>query len=246
MKVILISGWANSAAAMEPLAAAMRGDGNIECVDLHTLEEIGTRFSAGDGVSAYAAGLLHLMGHTSEPCVVGGWSMGGLVAQEAFAANPAAFAGLMFFGSTPKFCMGDGYTHGTPAKVVDGMKFMLKKSPEQVLSAFYAECSGFAKDQGKWRDLFMDTALGLGADVLRRGLDYLKASDFRKASGVITCPAIVFHGARDLVIPVKAGRDLARLCGAEFISIKGGHHDLVLSSTDAVGLKAGRFLTEAF
>ena len=209
MKVILISGWANSASAMTPLAAAMGSCWNAECVDVHTLEEIGRRFPSTAGISDYASGLLHLMEHTSEPCVVGGWSMGGLVAQEAYSVSPAGFAGLMFFGSTSKFCMGDRYAYGTPVKVVNGMKFMLTKTPEKVLSAFYAECAGFAKDPGVWRDLFVDTALALSLDGLKRGLDYLKTSDFRAAATLITCPVIVLHGSRDLVIPVKAGRELA-------------------------------------
>lgn len=246
MKVILISGWANKAAAMEPLASVMAGRDNIECVDLHTLEEIGFRFPAGAGVSAYASGLVYMLERAAEPCVVGGWSMGGLVAQEAYAVVPKRFAGLMFFATTPKFCMGDGYTHGAPAKVVDGMMFMLRKAPEQVLTAFYSECSGFSKEQEKWRELFVRTALGFGQDILRRGLNYLKASDFRSIAAEVKCPAIVFHGSRDLVISVRAGRDLAKECGAEFVTIKGGHHDLVLSATERIGLKAAQFLRERF
>lgn len=246
MKLFLISGWANTATAMEPLASVMDGPWDIECVDLHTLEEVGTRFPAGEGISPYAAGLLYLIENSQAPCVLGGWSMGGLVAQEAYSVRPDGIAALMFFGSTPKFCIGDGFRHGTAAKVVDGMKFMLKKAPEQVLTAFYGQCSGFAKDQDQWRDLFIDTALGLGEKVLGRGLDYLKASDFRESSAAITCPAIVFHGSRDQVIPVKAGRELAEICKAEFVSIKGGHHDLVLSSTEQIGLKAAQFLRERF
>ena len=88
--------------------------------------------------------------------------------------------------------------------------------------------------------------MALGPDSLTRGLDYLKGSDFREASAGIKCPAIVFHGSRDLVIPVKAGRALAKLCGAGFVSIKGGHHDLVLSATEEIGQRAARFLAEVF
>jgi pimeloyl-[acyl-carrier protein] methyl ester esterase len=231
MRVILISGWANAASAMEPLAAMLGAE--VECVDLSALERVGDSFSA-NGASAYAAGLIHLMGQG--PCVVGGWSMGGLVAQEAYRLMPRLFAGLMFFSSTPKFCEGDGFGPGTPMRVVDGMRVMLKKSPEKVLQGFYAQCSGSAGESD------LSYALGLGAQELGRGLDYLTASDFR--DGRIDCPSLVFHGSRDLVIPFKAGRELASICGAAFVPVKGGHHDLVLSATDEVGAKAADFLRE--
>lgn len=245
MKVIFVSGWANAAEAMDPLASMLADHWAIDCVDLHSLEELGSKFPLA-GISTYAAGLLAWMHRVGEPCVVGGWSMGGLVVQEAVAVSPAVFAGLLFFGATPKFCMGDGFVYGTPITAIDEMKSMLKKAKEPVLRAFYCECAGLAKGQGKGCDVFMDAAMALGDEVLARGLDYLKSSDFREAIAKINCPSLVFHGSRDLVISPKAGRELARLCRADFITIKGGHHDLVLSATEQIGLKVHCFLQENF
>ncbi len=245
MKIILISGWASLAEFMEPLAKFFQNDFSVECLDLATLASIGNKFPAGSDVSPYAAGLLFVMENAQEPCVVGGWSMGGLVAQEAYAKNPSNFAGLMFFGTTPKFCVGDSFLYGTLASAVDAMSAMLEKAPDQVLTAFYAESTGFSTDS-KRCDEYIKMAESIGIEELKRGLRYLIETDCREAAESIDCPSIVFHGSRDLVIPLKAGKELAKLSNSEFVTIKGGSHDLVLSATEQIGLKAAAFLQENF
>ncbi len=41
----------------------------------------------------------------------------------------------------------------------------------------------------------------------------------------VRIPALVIHGAEDAIVNVGRGRELARLCGAEFIELPGGGHE---------------------
>jgi pimeloyl-[acyl-carrier protein] methyl ester esterase len=71
--------------------------------------------------------------------------------------------------------------------------------------------------------------------ALDEGLERLRATDLREETSALAIPALVIHGARDRIVPVEAGRWLARtLPGARLVEFPDCAHLPFVSNRDAV------------
>ncbi|EMI54944.1 biotin biosynthesis protein (BioH) [Rhodopirellula sallentina SM41] len=143
---------------------------------------------------------------TDRPCVLAGWSIGGMLALEA-ATGVADGSMLCLIGSTARFVAGDDTPHGVPMAEVRSMSISFRRKPEETLANFdvqaalphdlIARAEPFDGDQDDCRKL---------AD----GLKYLRDADLRETASRVRVPTLILHGQEDRVISVDAADDLSR------------------------------------
>jgi 3-oxoadipate enol-lactonase len=81
-----------------------------------------------------------------------------------------------------------------------------------------------------------------GGHGMRRQLDAGRGYDVRGRLPGLNLPTLVLHGRRDLIVPVAASRQLARLiAGAEFGLMPGGHLGVLRVRADAYAERIDAF-----
>lgn len=170
--VLIISGWAHGIDAITPM-----GDTLSERFDVQLLT---------------GAQILNDQSIPSADYIVTG-SMGGLLAMEWL---PKSCRQLVLVSSTAKFCADEGYSYGTPEKVMRRMILQLKRNPEAVLEQFYKNVH--------YPHPPISTQPGCSQDELLAGLEYLLSSDLRPQIPNLKIPVLLLHGNDDRIIPSSA------------------------------------------
>lgn len=147
------------------------------------------------------------------PVLLGGWSLGGMVALELAAKSSVPVERLLLLATTPRFTAAADWPHGLPATQVRALRRSLERRFEATLGDFFA--LSFAEgevDAARLRAIraFAVRPGGLpDREAAAAFLDLLAAQDQRGLLPGIACPTLVVHGLLDRVTPVGAGRALA-------------------------------------
>jgi pimeloyl-[acyl-carrier protein] methyl ester esterase len=143
--------------------------------------------------------------------VVGGWSLGAMVALSAAGRLGADAAGLLLLSATPRFTAGDGWQAGLPVEQVDGLAARLRISPAKALTRFFGSCFVEGELPGDARAAALATLLSDPPDPASAlaGLGALAAGDLRPILPR-AAPALLVHGERDVVVPPGASEAMAR------------------------------------
>lgn len=207
----LLHGWSLSGAAFGELAGLLDG-WRLLLPDLpghgrSSPPAAATLSSLADDVGAWLAAV------APGPILLGGWSLGGMVALELAARKAVPVERLLLLATTPRFTSASDWPHGLPATQVRALRRNLERRFEATLGEFFAMT--FAADEadpGRLREI-RSVAVRPGGLPDRRAaadlLGLLAEQDQRPLLPGIACPALVVHGTADRVTPVAAGRALA-------------------------------------
>ncbi|MDT8375166.1 MAG: alpha/beta fold hydrolase [Mariprofundaceae bacterium] len=163
---------------------------------------------ASDWIKAIAGQL------PESPCIIIGWSLGGMIAMQLAIKFPEKVAALALVSTTPCFCMKNGWKHGCSNELLQTFKSGIETNAEKTMRRFFAlmfqgdgisrqACNDIAR-------IAFDRANPATEAGLRRGLEQLEQLDLRRQLSQIMQPALVMHGEKDAVVPCRAGRQLAR------------------------------------
>jgi len=226
LPLILIAGWGHTGEAMLRLKAALAGhpmaghpmaghpmDGYP--IQVTSTGELWQTQSSGalpraPGLSRYAVGLHNLLATFGGRVGVIGWSMGGIVALETVREYPELLQRLVIISGTARFSAGNDALPGVSASVLRAMARGLRRTPDNVLAAYYAKVH--APQSGPVaaavpRDLAIAQ---LDCSELLQGLDYLQRMDVWNGLEKHTVPTLVVHGREDRIVPWQAGERLSR------------------------------------
>lgn len=162
--------------------------------------------------------------HGIDRAVIAGESLGGLVCQQAVLRDPSRFRGLILVGSSPR----------TPPQRDDAAyEFMRRDWPGHV-AGFVAACLPEA-DARPLHRFGRGTLLPAGPEA---GVQMYNANaGLALDVEAITIPALVVHGARDTIIPLERGRELARrIPGATLEVLDDAGHVPIITRPDTVAL----------
>lgn len=234
MRLVLVSGWAHPANALQPVAEALNGSHERCPVSITAL---------GAAADSLAAALADIVNNAAGPCAVIGWSTGAIVTLDMLARGLAEPACTALISPTARFCSADGYPHGVRPSALRAMQAGLRKRPDETLSAFFRECAF----PGPLPDVVIEhrlsEALAQGAAALSSGLAYLADTDLREALPGIGTPALVIHGEEDRIIPAAAGRFVAdRLPSSELTVYDNAGHDLPSTHAERTAAAVSAFL----
>ena len=149
----------------------------------------------------------------SQPAIVIGWSLGGLVAQQFALDFPEKVLRLGLIGSSPKFLADDNWP-GIKPEVLGLFASQLVKSHNKTIERFLA-IQALGSDTAKQdikqiRDLVL-AAQEPEAVALSEGLKLLETQDLRARWNSLHCPIYCLFGRLDSLVPNRAIELIAEL-----------------------------------
>jgi pimeloyl-[acyl-carrier protein] methyl ester esterase len=149
----------------------------------------------------------------TEPAVLIGWSLGGMLALQLAAAMPERVAALALVATTPRFRTRGDWPHGCEDSTFRAFAQGVEAhSPKQLGRFFALMLQGDALPRRRTNELAraaIDRDQPPTPAGLAGGLELLETLDLRPQLAGIGQPAWVAHGDGDTIIPPAAGRYLA-------------------------------------
>jgi len=164
----------------------------------------------------------------SEPVVLVGWSLGGMLGLRLAHNHAARIDGLVLLSTTPCFRQQTDWEHGCAEEVFERFRESLEADALRLLDRFFAlmlqgdeldrrQCLGIVRQA-------VDRRHPASQAGLRSGLHLLEGLDLRAALPDIRVPTLVVHGSADAVTPVGAAQYLAaHLPVATLCILQAGH-----------------------
>jgi pimeloyl-[acyl-carrier protein] methyl ester esterase len=231
--LVLLHGWAMHGGILAPLAAQLRERWTLHVVDLP-----GHGHSRDDAtpltLDAIATALLARV-----PAAVWlGWSLGGLVAQQAALAAPERIRGLVAIASPPRFVAAADWPDGVDATLFERFGDELAADWRGTVERFLAlEVIGSEHARDDLRAL-RGQLFDRGEPAPRAladGLALLKGSDLRARLPALAGPSLWIGGRRDrLVAPAAVQAAAALAPGGRAVLIPGAGHAPFLHHAAAI------------
>jgi pimeloyl-[acyl-carrier protein] methyl ester esterase len=209
--MVLLHGWSLSGAAFSELAGLLDGF-RVLLPDLpghgHSSPPSPATLPAlADDLAAWLTAVV------PGPIVLGGWSLGGMVALELATRQAASIDRLLLLATTPRFTTAADWPHGLPALQVRALCRNLGRRFEATLAEFFALTFADGEvDAPRLRTIraFAVRPGGLPERAAAAALlDLLREQDQRSVLAQVTCPTLVIHGSLDRLTPLAAGTALA-------------------------------------
>jgi len=147
------------------------------------------------------------------PCLLVGWSLGGMLAMQLALAYPERISRLVLVGTTPRFTAAEGWAHGCDPALLDGFATCAASQSAKTMSRFFALMfHGDALPRSQFNAIAreaVDRDHPPSRAGLEAGLSLLRDLDLRDLAAGINQPTLIMHGVGDAVIPVGAGEWLA-------------------------------------
>jgi len=148
-----------------------------------------------------------------KPCLLVGWSLGGILAQILAHSFPERIAAMALVSTTPCFRSRDDWQPGCSDAVFAAFESAVSSGSVKALNRFFAlMLHGDALDRHDYNRLAkqaVDREHPTSAAGLSGGLALLSSLDNRAAIAEIAMPTLIMHGEQDTIVSVDAGRWLA-------------------------------------
>lgn len=224
--LILLHGWAMHGGVFAPLLRELESGFTCYAVDL-----------PGHGLSEEREGLdLHAVSERLlarlPPALWLGWSLGGLIAQQAALSAPDRVGGLIALAASPRFVLASDWPHAVEPSVFEQFAVDLARDYRGTIDRFLAlEVHGDERARGEIRWLRERLAERPPSDpaILSAGLAMLADTDLRADLGHLTVPSLWIAGQRDRLVPWAGMQDAAALARGDFVRIARAGHAPFLS-----------------
>jgi pimeloyl-[acyl-carrier protein] methyl ester esterase len=235
--VLLIHGWAMSSAALQPLSSRL-ADGRRTL--RYDLRGHGRSPAAGSATladhAADLAGLLEAL--ALEEVWVVAWSLGAQVLLRSLPAARPRLRGAVLIGATPRFTLGDGWSHGLPARQVEVLAQRFRRDPARTRARFLGDMlAPPERDRlGAEGLAAIDAAMPLPeAGAALAGLEILATADLRAELPAVDLPVLLLHGAADPICVPDASLAMAdAIPGARRIALPDTGHAPFLTRGEEV------------
>jgi pimeloyl-[acyl-carrier protein] methyl ester esterase len=239
--LVMIHGWAMHSGIFAGFARALAPHFRLHLVDLP-----GHGFSRDDTGSLDPAECARRIAAEVPRAIWLGWSLGGLVALRAALDQPANVRGLVLVSSSPRFVVGDDWSHGVAPSVFTEFGAGLADDYRGTIERFLAlETLGSEHAQSELRALKADVfARGEPAmSALHEGLRVLDATDLRADIAELRVPSLWIAGRRDRLVDAGAMKWAAERTGGRYIECNSGHAPF-LGHADALAATIVDFAAE--
>ncbi len=171
-----------------------------------------------------------------------GISEGGPMSTLLAATHPERVSSLVLYGTWPRLLRSEDYPEGVPADVFDRfVDLAVQDWGGPVALQMWAP--GIAQDEQArrwWARLLRSGSSPAGAAALLRLYTEI---DVRPVLGAIAAPTLVIHRRGDRMVPLAAGRTIARaIPGARFVELDGKDH-LPIVDPEQILAEVEEFLT---
>jgi len=205
--LVLIHGWGQSAQVWHSQAEAFSERWPVQVVNLP-----GCGGTPDAPASVWVNMLCDML--PDRPCILIGWSLGGMLAVQLAYRHPDRIAGLVLVSATPCFRLRRDWEYGCPDARFSEFKQALHADSVKLLGHFFAlTLHGDALSSSRYNAIAkaaVDRRHPPSPQALEGGLQLLDRLDLRPVLADIPVPTLVMHGERDAIVPVEAGRHLAQ------------------------------------
>lgn len=178
-----------------------------------------------------------------------GWSMGGMVTMRGALDFPGRIGKLVLIGTTPKYVRSRDWPYAMEKGTLQQFSEALSRDFRGTLDQFLQlQARGLPQMRELVREL-KEQMFAHGEPhpaVLQEGLGILFETDLREELEKLNRPTLVCHGDRDTLIPVSAGKELAkRLPDARLHLFRNAGHAPFLTHEKEFLETTTKFLKEA-
>lgn len=203
--VVMLHGWGLHGGVFDRVADQLADDYCLHLVDL-------PGHGASDALDPFAPEQVVecLDSHFPYPVHVIGWSLGGLIAQYWAAMHPDKVRSLSLVSTSARFVRDDSWPYAQTAEAISSVGDSLDTAFEATLERFLAlQMLGAPAAKHTVKAVREQLFAHGRPQGLLPALNLLLSADSRAIVSDISCPTGVFHGARDAITPIGAGRWLA-------------------------------------
>lgn len=205
--LVFVHGWCMSSDIWKLQHDTLSDTFRVISIDLRGHGQL-TEYPGGFSLTGCAEDLYDLVEQSGlEKPFLAGWSLGGMIAIEAYLMAQDRFSGLILVAATPQFIKGAGFEFGLSLSEAAGMGCKIRKNIGRALHGFVDLMFADAEKSllPAIRSI-LDTVPIPPVSVATQGLEALEQIDQRHLLTMITCPTLVIHGDRDVVcLPEAAG-----------------------------------------
>ncbi len=221
--LVLLHGWGFHSSVWNGFADDLAQRHRVHRVDLpghgHSRDErLGSLDETADAIAALVPAA----------SIVCGWSLGGLIAQRMAERHPGKVRALALVATTPCFTSRDDWPHGIGPEALDEFAQGLRDDPGKTLATFiHLNAFNVPAARVAIRGIAQSLAERrfASAQALDAGLEMLRTADLRSRGNVPVIPTRVIHGVRDRIVPIGAGRWLARTAPlARLVELEASSH----------------------
>lgn len=220
--IVLVHGWGFSSLVWTDIAEQLSSRYTVMCIDLPGFGK--SEFDSKiDSLKSFSEALLN---EITEPAIIMGWSLGGLVAQYLAIHHPDKVRQLMCVTSTPCFIKHKNWP-GIAESLLNLFAQELIDNYQKVLQRFLLlQFFGMETDKKLIHELNQQIIQEIpNKAALHFGLDLLLKSDLRPELAQIRCPLHYIFGKLDVIVPASVSEELSKLVPkAKIDIIKGASH----------------------
>jgi pimeloyl-[acyl-carrier protein] methyl ester esterase len=206
-ELVFLHGWGLHGGIWQETAAGLAGGWAVDAPDL-------PGYGGTSTVSPYTAQTLaqDLADRQAGPCILCGWSLGGMVALAWAALRPEQVQGLILVGTSPVFMNRQNWDQGMAPEVLRGFAEALARDYRATLLRFLSLQARGGDAAREVINRLRLTVFSQGepdSSVLASGLDLLAMVDLRQDVARVACPTLIVHGGHDTLCPPAAADWLA-------------------------------------
>lgn len=240
--LVLLHGWGMHGGVFAPLAAALRPLG----WEVHTPDLAGHGRRTAEGFDDLDTLCQAVADDLPPRCVLGGWSLGSLVALRLAATLTQRIEGLLLLHATPCFQAADDWPHGMDPTTLAAFGAALEGSPGATFERFLvlqAQGDAAPRDTLRWLREVVAAGGTPGPAALAAGLSVLATTDLRRSVPDVRQRCLVVGSDGDGLTPPAASRWLAaRLPSARLALLADAGHTAALRRAADVAALVDRSL----
>ncbi len=150
----------------------------------------------------------------AEPCILIGWSLGGMLGMQLALAYPKRIKALVLISSTPCFSQKKDWIHGCADEVLQSFKQGIEHQAAKIMSRFFSLMLHGESITRKQFNAIARESINRNkpssTQAMQEGLRLLGTLDLRGQISKIIQPTWITHGENDGIIPVQASDFLAK------------------------------------
>jgi pimeloyl-[acyl-carrier protein] methyl ester esterase len=232
-QLVFLHGWGVNSGVWHPLIDILKDEFRITTIDLPGYGLNHHQLPAPYNLQTVA---ITVAENLPTNCVLIGWSLGGLVAQQIANIYPEKLKQLVLICSSPKFSKSSEWP-GIEPKVLDFFTQQLELDFSKTLERFLAiqaMGSADARQDARIIKQAVQKYPPSSSVALAAGLDMLQNIDLREQFKTLSIPCQMFLGQLDTLVPVDVALLVQQLYSKVTIEIivKGSHAPFI-SSTES-------------
>ncbi len=222
--VVFLHGWGASAQIWQNFTQNFPAA--FECWDLPGFES--SAISTPKSLTSY---LNDCVEHLPAPCVLVGWSLGGMLATRLASMAPEKVVGLVTLATNPKFVASDNWPEGMAPEVFNAFVSGFQAAPQKTFQRFCAlQAKGDCHAKAVMKALKTFEPTSAQVQAWSEALGWLAVLDNREALAQLKLPQLHLFGKYDALVSNAVAKRLEANAGARAVVISHMGHCLPLDS----------------